>query len=148
MSGRCFERMSVQRRSLLHPGEYGAGNSAGTAADGSMRRRTRTRRPRSKRRNTLAGTDQKEIRDALTAGFVAHYHCRVMSGCDAKRRSVANKRLCVLYVHAMCGIVCEKLLKYWWGRNIMFQENFLFATLNKRVKRMLDSCLLTYPNST
>lgn len=71
VSGRCFDRMSFQRRSLLHSGEYktGGGTTA-TATHGSMRRRTRTRRPRSKRRNTLAGTDQKEIRDALTAGFV------------------------------------------------------------------------------
>lgn len=71
VSGRCFDRMSIQRRSLLHPGEYrNGGSTSATAADGSVRRRTRTRRPRSKRRNTLAGTDQKEIRDALTAGFV------------------------------------------------------------------------------
>nr|CAH7731368.1 unnamed protein product [Callosobruchus chinensis] len=69
VSGRSFDRMSAQRRSLTHAdlgnktadGDTGAGGTAGT------RRRTRGRRPRSRRRNTLAGTDQKEIVDALRA---------------------------------------------------------------------------------
>lgn len=61
--------MSMQRRSLLHPGEYAGGGGAASADGGtSARKRTKSRRPRTKRRNTLAGTDQKEIRDALTAG--------------------------------------------------------------------------------
>lgn len=64
VSGRSFDRMSIQRRSLIH------GDLSGkTPDDVSMKRsRTRNRRPRSRRRNTLAGTDQKEIHDALTAG--------------------------------------------------------------------------------
>ncbi|KYB29257.1 hypothetical protein TcasGA2_TC032158 [Tribolium castaneum] len=63
VSGRSFDRMSIQRRSLLHTDA-----NAAKAEDPSLKRRTRTRRPRTRRRNTLAGTDQKEIRDALTAG--------------------------------------------------------------------------------
>lgn len=66
MSGKSFDRMSIHRRSLMHA------DSGGKTADGgdaSMKRpRTRNRRPRSRRRNTLAGTDQKEIHNAITAG--------------------------------------------------------------------------------
>lgn len=65
MSGKSFDRMSVQRRSLMH-GELLSQTETGEP--GSLKRRTRSRRPRNRRRNTLAGTDQKEIRDALTAG--------------------------------------------------------------------------------
>lgn len=38
----------------------------------TVRRRSRTRKPRGRRRNTLAGTDQREIEEAATAanGFV------------------------------------------------------------------------------
>ncbi|CAH1155016.1 unnamed protein product [Phaedon cochleariae] len=65
VSGRSFDRMSIQRRSLVH------GDLVNRTTDGdtnAARRRTRTRKPRNRRRNTLAGTDQKEIRDAITAG--------------------------------------------------------------------------------
>ncbi|KAJ8953764.1 hypothetical protein NQ318_015421 [Aromia moschata] len=71
VSGRSFDRMSIQRRSLLH-GDLGC-----RATDGDTnvsKRRTRSRRPRSRRRNTLAGTDQKEIQNALTAGNHPHRH--------------------------------------------------------------------------
>lgn len=65
VSGRSFDRMSIQRRSLMH-GDLGGKTPDGDV--GAKRSRTRNRRPRSRRRNTLAGTDQKEIHDALTAG--------------------------------------------------------------------------------
>ncbi|KAF2882237.1 hypothetical protein ILUMI_23930 [Ignelater luminosus] len=63
VSGRAFNRMSVQRRSLLH-GEI----SYRQEDSGTSRRHTRVRKPRSRRRNTLAGTDQKEIQNAITSG--------------------------------------------------------------------------------
>jgi hypothetical protein len=63
VSGRSFDRMSIQRRSLLQ-----TDISANLEDSNNLKRRTRTRRPRSRRRNTLAGTDHKEIRDALIAG--------------------------------------------------------------------------------
>ncbi|XP_050303973.1 uncharacterized protein LOC126741554 isoform X2 [Anthonomus grandis grandis] len=63
VSGRNFDRMSMTRRSLM------TGEVVNRTTDGdTVRRRGRTRRPRNRRRNTLAGTDQKEIQDALTAG--------------------------------------------------------------------------------
>lgn len=65
VSGRRFDRMSIQRRSLLRPEVTYTAEDDG--ADSTIRRRTRNRKPRGKRRNTLAGTDQKEIVDALTA---------------------------------------------------------------------------------
>ncbi|KAK9875179.1 hypothetical protein WA026_005970 [Henosepilachna vigintioctopunctata] len=61
ISGRPFDRLSLQRRSLMN-GEI-------PTRDGDAdKKKTRTRRPRSKRRSTLAGTDQKEIQSAVTAG--------------------------------------------------------------------------------
>ncbi|XP_066153154.1 actin remodeling regulator NHS [Euwallacea fornicatus] len=63
VSGRSFDRMSLQRRSLM------TGEVPNRTVDiDTIRRRGRTRRPRNRRRNTLAGTDQKEIQNALTAG--------------------------------------------------------------------------------
>ena len=59
ISGRSFDRMSLQRRSL---------HQADVTDNSSVKRRTRARKPRSRRRNTLAGTDQKEIQSAVTAG--------------------------------------------------------------------------------
>ncbi|XP_045467782.1 uncharacterized protein LOC123676115 isoform X2 [Harmonia axyridis] len=61
VSGKAFDRMSVQRRSLMN-GEVVLREGEGD------KKRTKSRRPRSKRRNTLAGTDQKEIENAVSAG--------------------------------------------------------------------------------
>ncbi|XP_071055598.1 uncharacterized protein [Onthophagus taurus] len=61
ISGRHFDRMSFQRRSLLNV-ESEDGNT--------VRRKTKSRRSRSKRRNTLAGTDEKEIVDVLVSGDI------------------------------------------------------------------------------
>ncbi|XP_046615467.1 uncharacterized protein LOC124302922 isoform X1 [Neodiprion virginianus] len=58
VSGRGFERMSIRRRSLLSP----AGQESNEVA---VKRRSRPRRPRGKRRNTIAGIDHKEIRQAI-----------------------------------------------------------------------------------
>ncbi|XP_015114153.1 uncharacterized protein LOC107039173 [Diachasma alloeum] len=59
VSGRGFERMSMRRRSLL------SARATGENQDASVKRRSRPRRPRGKRRNTIAGTDRKEIRRAV-----------------------------------------------------------------------------------
>ncbi|XP_063981138.1 uncharacterized protein LOC135164586 [Diachasmimorpha longicaudata] len=59
VSGRGFERMSMRRRSLL------SARPTGENQDASVKRRSRPRRPRGKRRNTIAGTDGKEIRRAV-----------------------------------------------------------------------------------
>ncbi|XP_033214700.1 uncharacterized protein LOC117171465 isoform X2 [Belonocnema kinseyi] len=56
VSGRGFYRMSMRRRSLL---------SGPERQETAVKRRSRPRRPRGKRRNTIAGTDQKEIRQAI-----------------------------------------------------------------------------------
>ncbi|CAH1165564.1 unnamed protein product [Phyllotreta striolata] len=74
VTGRSFDRMSSRRRSLA---PETASERADRTADGvdeaagaaeAARRRPKNRRTRGRRRNTLAGTDQKEIRDAITAG--------------------------------------------------------------------------------
>ncbi|XP_029175749.1 uncharacterized protein LOC114944137 isoform X2 [Nylanderia fulva] len=56
VSGRGFARMSMRRKSLL---------SGPETQETAVKRRSRPRRPRGKRRNTIAGTDQKEIRQAI-----------------------------------------------------------------------------------
>ncbi|KAJ4433901.1 hypothetical protein ANN_16214 [Periplaneta americana] len=58
VSGRAFDRMTSFRRSLIH---------VQVDADGTVRRRGgRNRRPRGRRRNTIAGTDQRELEQAVT----------------------------------------------------------------------------------
>jgi hypothetical protein len=58
ISGRAFDRMTSFRRSLIH---------VQIEADGTVRRRSgRSRKPRGRRRNTIAGTDQRELEQAIT----------------------------------------------------------------------------------
>lgn len=56
-SGKFFDRMCSSRKSLVI--ENGAGETD------TVKRRTRSRKPRGKRRNTISGTDQKELREAI-----------------------------------------------------------------------------------
>lgn len=57
ISGKAFDRMSGMRRSMIN---------MEIASDGAGgRRRGRSRRHREKRRNTIAGTSQKEIQQAI-----------------------------------------------------------------------------------
>ncbi|XP_058467821.1 mucin-2 isoform X2 [Malaya genurostris] len=72
-SGRRFDRMCSTRKSLLHfvsASEQTEPNA--TQVDGidgdTIRRRSRPRRSRGKRRNTIAGTDQKEIAEVVNNG--------------------------------------------------------------------------------
>lgn len=62
MSGKQFDRMSVARKSLLH---VQASQTVEENTD-TMRRRTRSRKPRGKRRNTVA-VDGKEVLEAVQA---------------------------------------------------------------------------------
>lgn len=56
-SGKFFDRMCSSRKSL-HVETIGGETD-------TVKRRTRTRKPRGKRRNTISGTDQKELREAI-----------------------------------------------------------------------------------
>ncbi|XP_038223243.1 uncharacterized threonine-rich GPI-anchored glycoprotein PJ4664.02 isoform X2 [Zerene cesonia] len=56
-SGKFFDRMCSSRKSL-HV-------EISTGETDTVKRRTRTRKPRGKRRNTISGTDQKELREAI-----------------------------------------------------------------------------------
>lgn len=73
-SGRGFDRMCATRKSLLHfvsTSEQAEANASGQpdGSDGdTIRRRSRPRRSRGKRRNTIAGTDQKEIAEVVNNG--------------------------------------------------------------------------------
>lgn len=55
-SGKFFDRMCTSRKSL---------HIEVTGETDTVKRRTRTRKPRGKRRNTISGTDQKELREAI-----------------------------------------------------------------------------------
>lgn len=58
VSGRAFDRMTSFRRSLIH---------VEVDADGAVRRRAgRHRKPRGRRRNTIAGTDKRELEQAIS----------------------------------------------------------------------------------
>ena len=70
VSGRGFARMSMRRKSLL---------SGPETQETAVKRRSRPRRPRGKRRNTIAGTDQKEIRQAIGGG-IGYLHFRGEDG--------------------------------------------------------------------
>lgn len=56
-SGKFFDRMCSSRKSLHI--------ESTTGETDTVKRRTRTRKPRGKRRNTISGTDQKELREAI-----------------------------------------------------------------------------------
>ncbi|CAH0729401.1 unnamed protein product, partial [Brenthis ino] len=56
-SGKFFDRMCSSRKSLHVETISGETDT--------VKRRTRTRKPRGKRRNTISGTDQKELREAI-----------------------------------------------------------------------------------
>ncbi|XP_044730334.1 serine-rich adhesin for platelets-like [Chrysoperla carnea] len=83
VSQKRFNRMCAQRRSLLHveastnrhtgdPGTSTQQNGTTESTQNtSSTHRSRTRKPRAKRRNTIAGTDQKEIQEAI-CGSGAH----------------------------------------------------------------------------
>ncbi|CAH0552480.1 unnamed protein product, partial [Brassicogethes aeneus] len=61
ISGKSFDRMSIQRRSFLHKDANCSNN------DQNSKRKSKTRKSRNRRRNTITGIDQKEIQDALTS---------------------------------------------------------------------------------
>lgn len=57
-SGKFFDRICSSRKSLVQI-------ESGTGETDTVKRRTRSRKPRGKRRNTISGTDQKELREAI-----------------------------------------------------------------------------------
>ncbi|XP_055624963.1 uncharacterized protein LOC129767788 isoform X2 [Toxorhynchites rutilus septentrionalis] len=73
ISGRRFDRMCTTRKSLLHfvsAAENAESNSPqpeGIEGE-TIRRRSRPRRSRGKRRNTIAGTDEKAIAEVVNNG--------------------------------------------------------------------------------
>lgn len=80
-SGKRFDRQSAARKSLLHV-QTGMAAVVGAVEDqsndstnntDSVKRRSRSRKPRGNRRNTIAGIDQKEIEGIEKAvnGFVS-----------------------------------------------------------------------------
>jgi hypothetical protein len=73
ITGKRFDRMSAARKSLLHVHgkTVDASDPSQSPVDGeaTVKRRSRSKKPRGKRRNTIAGTDQKEIEEAII-GYV------------------------------------------------------------------------------
>lgn len=79
-SGKRFDRQSAARKSLLHV-QTGMAAVVGAIEDqsndssntDSVKRRSRSRKPRGNRRNTIGGIDQKEMEGIENAvnGFVS-----------------------------------------------------------------------------
>ncbi|KFB53254.1 AGAP001583-PA-like protein [Anopheles sinensis] len=69
-SGRPFDRMSSTRRSALVCYAPRPKKDDSKPEEDTVRRRSRLRRPRGKRRNTIAGTDQREIAEVISKGYV------------------------------------------------------------------------------
>lgn len=72
-SGKRFDRQCAARKSLLHvqSGLHALVEDANDSSNtDSVKRRSRSRKPRGNRRNTIAGTDQKEIEGISENGFV------------------------------------------------------------------------------
>uniref|UniRef100_A0AAG5CNC0 Wiskott-Aldrich syndrome protein family member n=1 Tax=Anopheles atroparvus TaxID=41427 RepID=A0AAG5CNC0_ANOAO len=67
-SGRAFDRMSSTRRSALVCYAPRPKKDDSKPEEDTVRRRSRLRRPRGKRRNTIAGTDQREIVEVISKG--------------------------------------------------------------------------------
>lgn len=72
ISGKRFDRQSAARKSLLHvqSGLHAIEDANDSSNTDSVKRRSRSRKPRGNRRNTIAGTDQKEIEGIAENGFV------------------------------------------------------------------------------
>lgn len=77
-SGKRFDRQSAARKSLLHvqSGLHAIEDANDSSNTDSVKRRSRSRKPRGNRRNTIAGTDQKEIEGITENGFVyaSYFH--------------------------------------------------------------------------
>uniref|UniRef100_A0A182K2S4 Wiskott-Aldrich syndrome protein family member n=1 Tax=Anopheles christyi TaxID=43041 RepID=A0A182K2S4_9DIPT len=68
-SGRAFDRMSSTRKSLVcYSTTRQKKDETGKPEEDTVRRRSRLRRPRGKRRNTIASSDQREIAEVINKG--------------------------------------------------------------------------------
>lgn len=69
VTGRRFQRMCNARKSMTNYIAIGDHNNLNDDVQ-TIKRRSRSRKPRGKRRNTIAGTDQREIEEAAN-GYVS-----------------------------------------------------------------------------
>ncbi|XP_050068028.1 uncharacterized protein LOC126556662 [Anopheles maculipalpis] len=67
-SGRAFDRMSSTRKSLVCYTTTRPKKDDAKPEEDTVRRRSRLRRPRGKRRNTIASSDQREIAEVINKG--------------------------------------------------------------------------------
>jgi hypothetical protein len=85
-SGKRFDRQSAARKSLLHvqSGLHAIEDANDSSNTDSVKRRSRSRKPRGTRRNTIAGTDQKEIEGITENGFVSLFMLLILwsMACD------------------------------------------------------------------
>lgn len=92
-SGRRFERMCGARKSMLHvPLNIGEHNNLNDDVQ-TVKRRSRSRKPRNKRRNTIAGTDQKEIEEAVR-GYVYSFFLQFLLYVDFEIYMGASAKNC------------------------------------------------------
>lgn len=74
VTGKRFDRMSAARKSLLHIQHSLTPTEEIETGEDTVKRRSRSRKPRGKRRNTIAGTDQKEIEEVVGNVLVYFYY--------------------------------------------------------------------------
>jgi hypothetical protein len=96
-SGKRFDRQSAARKSLLHvqAGLHAIEDANDSSNTDSVKRRSRSRKPRGNRRNTIAGTDQKEIEGITENGFVLSSYlpphtCRLYRAWRASHNNIRN----------------------------------------------------------
>lgn len=102
-SGRRFDRMTVARKSLLHV-QMGM-HAVEIGDEDTVKRRARSRKPRGKRRNTIAGTDQKEIEEVAGNGlvqFLINSHSFFVFGKDKFLNCCQKNSLCQKTFYLIC----------------------------------------------
>ncbi|XP_070490953.1 serine-rich adhesin for platelets [Chironomus tepperi] len=74
-SGKRFDRQSAARKSLLHvqTGLHAIEDANDSSNTDSVKRRSRSRKPRGNRRNTIAGIDQTEIEEIAVNGDASEH---------------------------------------------------------------------------
>ncbi|XP_063706193.1 uncharacterized protein LOC134835252 [Culicoides brevitarsis] len=137
VSGKRFDRMSAARKSLLHVQMGGTTGTPVETEDGAesggdtIRRRARSRKPRGKRRNTIAGIDGKEIEEAANGG---ESHPEDQAAIDLVPRSKSSD---ILKKDEKSRLSHFNTLKQ-WGRNRLRQITLRSNDNNERQLPPID----------
>lgn len=128
--------MSTRRRSLL---------SGPETQETVVKRRSRPRRPRGKRRNTIAGTDQKEIRQAI-GGLVL----LCLMGFNSQA-NLWNARMHIFISFHIFAILVKKfeynLRKVYFYFYLIFWLNYIIKIIKILFRKIIVCVYLFYGHS-